>query len=162
MKAAIIDAAPDPVVAIDEHLRILQLNAAAERAFGYSASEAIGSDLIGLIAPPDLRERSRRQLRSRLATDPGDAPTPPVELVAIRRDGSTLPVEVTVAPVPATDPGVFAGYIRDVTGQRRTEERALKQSRACASGSRRCSMTMRSSVCSLRARTSSRPQGPRE
>jgi PAS domain S-box-containing protein len=132
MKAAILDAAPDPVVAIDEHLRILQLNSAAERAFGYTASEAIGSELVGLIAPPELGERYRRQLRSRLAADPDDAPARPVELVAMRSDGSTFPVEVTVAPVPATDPGGFAGYIRDVTGQKRTEERALKQSRAIA------------------------------
>jgi two-component system NarL family sensor kinase len=39
---------------------------------------------------------------------------------------------VALSRVPGAEPPVFAGYIRDVTGQKRTEERALKQSRAIA------------------------------
>jgi two-component system NarL family sensor kinase len=55
-----------------------------------------------------------------------------VELTAMRKDGSTLPVEVAVRRVPGVEPPVYAGYIRDVTYVKRSEERALKQSRAIA------------------------------
>jgi PAS domain S-box-containing protein len=130
LAAAILDAALDPVVAIDDRGRVLQFNRAAERTFGHAAGDAIGADLVDLIVSPGQREEYRRELASLLAA--GAAPPVPVELVAIRSNGSTLPVEVTIARVPDADPPVFAGYIHDVTARRRTEERALKQSRAIA------------------------------
>jgi PAS domain S-box-containing protein len=132
LKAAILDGALDPVVAIDERGRILQFNRAAERAFGYIADEAIGAELTDLIAPPDLRERYGREITSRLTKGAEAAPDRALELVAMRKDGSTFPVEVALARVPGVEPPMFAGYIRDVTDLRRSEERALKQSRAIA------------------------------
>ena len=132
LKAAILDGALDPVVAIDERGRVLQLNVAAERAFGYTSEEAIGTELIDLIAPLDLREQYRREIGSRLTDGSGRGSDRPLELVAKRKDGTTLPLEMAIARVPGTDTPIFAGYIRDVTDLRRTEERALKQSRAIA------------------------------
>lgn len=132
LKAAILDGALEPVIAIDERGRIVHFNRAAERAFGYAAEEAIGAELTELIAPPDQRERYARELGSRLIASPEAAPERPVELVATRKDGSTLPVEVALARVPEVEPPIFAGYIRDVTDRKRTQERALKQSRAIA------------------------------
>lgn len=132
LKAAILDGALDPVIAIDERGRILQFNGAAERAFGYTADEAIGAELTELIAPPDLREQYAHEIKSRLTVEHEAMPGRPLELVAVRKDGSTLPVELALAPVPGTEPSLFAGYIRDVTDLRRSEERALKQSRAIA------------------------------
>jgi PAS domain S-box-containing protein len=120
------------VVAIDERGRILQFNGAAERTLGFSADDAIGAELIELIVPPDRRENFGRELRSRFETDPESSPEPPLELVAMRKDGSALPVEIAIARVPGVEPAVFAGYIRDITDVKRTEERALKQSRAIA------------------------------
>jgi len=132
LKAAILDAALDPVFALDERGRILQFNRAAEQAFGYAADEAIGAELVELIGPPELRDRYRRELGSRLTAGAEAAPERPLELVAVRKDGSTFPVEVAVAPVPGVEPSIVAGYIRDVTDLQRSEERALKQSRAIA------------------------------
>jgi PAS domain S-box-containing protein len=132
LKAAILDGALEPVVALDEQARILQFNHAAEQVFGYAADEAIGAELADLIGPPDLRERYRREIGSRLTTGPDATPNRPLELVARRKDGSTFPVEVAVAPVPGVEPPIFAGYVRDFTDVRRSEERALKQSRAIA------------------------------
>lgn len=132
LKAAILDGALDPVVAIDDRGRILQFNQAAERAFGYTADEAIGAELTELIAPPDVREQYASEITSRLAEGAAEAPHRPLELVAERKDGSTLPVEMALTRVPGIEPPMFAGYIRDVTDLRRSEERALKQSRAIA------------------------------
>jgi PAS domain S-box-containing protein len=132
LKAAILDAALDPVVALDERGRILQFNRAAEEAFGYAADEAIGVELVELIGPLELRERYRREIGSRLTGGAEASPDRPLELVAMRKDGSTFPVEAAVAPVPGVEPSIFAGYIRDVSDLRRSEERALKQSRAIA------------------------------
>jgi PAS domain S-box-containing protein len=132
LKAAILDAAPDPMVAIDERGRIREFNLAAERTFGFTSEEAVGAELVDLIVPPELRERYGRQLQSRLAAHGEPVPERPLDLVAMRRDGSTFAVEVGVARVPGAEPPVFAGYVRDVTHAKRSEERQLKQSRAIA------------------------------
>jgi len=130
LKAALVDGALDCMVAVDERGRVVEFNQAAERTFGYTADEAIGSELGDLIAPPDLRDEYRWELGAASGEDvEGDLRT---ELVAMRKDGSTLPVEVAVIRVPGVAPPIFAGYIRDVTDVKRTEERALKQSRAIA------------------------------
>lgn len=119
------------MVAVDEGGRILQFNRAAEGAFGYTATEAIGAELVDLIAPPDRREQYAQELRARLEIDPETVPDR-LDLIAARKDGSTFAAELTVARVPGVAPAVFAGYIRDITDLRRTEERALRQSRAIA------------------------------
>jgi PAS domain S-box-containing protein len=130
LKAAILDGALDCVVAMDDRGRVLEFNRAAERTFGYSAEEAIGVELSILIVPPDLRERYRQEVEPRFRANEGETPGRPLELTAMRKDGSTLPVEVAVTRVPGIDPPIFAGYVRDVTDVKRTEERTLKQSRA--------------------------------
>jgi len=132
LKAAILDGALDCVVAIDGRGRVLEFNRAAERTFGYTAEEALGAELIDLIVPPDLRERYRDELEPRLEAKQSEMRDRRFELTAIGKDGSTFPMEVTVTRVPGIDPPIFAGYIRDITDVKRTEERALKQSRAIA------------------------------
>jgi PAS domain S-box-containing protein len=130
LKAALLDEALDCVVAMDEGGRVLECNHAAETTFGYAAGEVIGAELADLIIPPDLRERYRRELEPQLSGD--GAPDRGVELTAMRKDGSTLPVQIAVTRVAGIDPPIFAGLIRDLTDVRRIEERALKQSRAIA------------------------------
>lgn len=130
LKAALLDGALDCIVAIDAGGRVLEFNPAAETTFGYTAEEAIGSELVDLISPPELRERYRWELWPEELQ--AGRPRRRVELTARRKDGSSLPVEVAVARVPGTEPPVFAGYLRDMTDSKRAEERALKQSRAIA------------------------------
>ena len=130
LKAAILDGAFDCIVAIDRRGAIVEFNRAAERTFGYAADEAIGSVLGELIIPPDQRDEYRRWFEE-LRAEGGERPAR-AEMTAIRKDGSTLPVDVAMSRVPQTDPVVFAGYVRDITGARRGEERALRQSRAIA------------------------------
>jgi PAS domain S-box-containing protein len=132
LKAAILDGALDPVVTMDHRGRVLDFNRAAERTFGYTAAEAIGSELAELIIPPADRDRHRVGVQRRISSDEGPMLDRRVELTAIRKDGSEIPVEVAVTRVPGTDPPVFAGNIRDITDVKRSEERALKQSRAIA------------------------------
>jgi PAS domain S-box-containing protein len=132
LKAAILDCAPDPVVAIDERGRVLELNRAAQRTFGYAPEEAIGADLIDLIVPADLREQFGRVLRARLTANPEASPASPVDLTAMRKDASTFPVEATFTRIPDVDPPIYATYIRDISDVKRAEARSLKQSRAIA------------------------------
>ena len=116
---AILDAAMDAVVTIDEHGRVLEWNAAAESIFGYTAEEVLGKELGALIVPADTRHLHRSGLQ-RLAG--GGRPSMldrRVEVVGQRADGSTFPVELTITEVRSSAGLMYSGFLRDISDRHR-------------------------------------------
>jgi PAS domain S-box-containing protein len=117
----VTDAAMDAIVSADSEGRLRSWNRGAERMFGWRADEVVGRPLT-VIVPERLRAahtegiaRVRRTGRSKLA---GSV----VELVALRRDGSEFPVELSIGTWEAGDGLSFSGVIRDITERKRAEE----------------------------------------
>jgi PAS domain S-box-containing protein len=124
-KTAILNAAFDCIVTMDGDGNIVEVNAATETTFGYSAEQMVGRELAELMIPPGkLREDHRRGLRRYMDTGAARMVGHPVELTAMRADGSTFPVELAVTRPDLPGPALFCGYLRDVT-ERRRAERAL-------------------------------------
>jgi len=122
-KRAILDSALDCVITMDHEGRVLEFNPAAERTFGYSAEEAVGAELASLIVPPALRDRHRDGVRRAAETGEGEKLDRRLEFTGMRKDGSEFPVELTLTAIRDTDaPVVFAGYIRDISEVKRSEE----------------------------------------
>jgi PAS domain S-box-containing protein len=126
---AMLAAALDCVVTMDQDGRVVDFNAAAERCFGYTEDEVRGREMAELIVPPELRERHRRGLARYLATGEPVVLDRRIEITAMRADGSTFPVELTITRIDVPGPAAFAGYIRDIT-ERKEADAELKASRA--------------------------------
>jgi PAS domain S-box-containing protein len=122
---AILDAAFDAIITMDAEGRVVGVNRAAEQTFGYTASEMVGRELAELIIPPALRAAHRRGVERYVATGEGVLVGHPVDLPAIRKDGSEFPVEIAIARPQLPGPPLFTGFLRDVT-QRRRDEKALR------------------------------------
>ena len=101
---------------------IVEVNAATEATFGYSAEEMVGGELAAIMIPPGLREEHRRGLQRYIDTGAARIVGHPVELTAMRADGSTFPVELAVTRPDLPGPPLFCGYLRDVTERRRAEQ----------------------------------------
>jgi PAS domain S-box-containing protein len=122
---AMLTAALDCIITMDERGTVIEFNPAAERTFGWSRDEAVGSELAELIVPPALRERHRAGLARFLATGEGAILGRRVELTGMRRDGSEFPVEVAIERVKLEGASLFIGFLRDVSERRASErERA--------------------------------------
>ncbi len=121
-KSAILNAAFDCIITMDHDGRVLEVNRAAERTFGYSSAEMVGRDLADLIIPPHLRDAHRRGLARYLRTGISMVGGHPLELEGMRKDGSEFPIEVVVTRADLPGPPLFAGYLRDVTEAREREE----------------------------------------
>lgn len=117
----VFNAALDAVAVMSADGDVVDWNPAAERVFGYSYDDAIGRELATLIVPDGLRDRHRAALRAYLDTRKPTILDRRLELEAIRADGRTLPVELTVTRVPDVEPPLFAGFVRDLTSQRDSE-----------------------------------------
>jgi PAS domain S-box-containing protein len=120
-KTAVLQTALDCVVTMDGQGQIVEFNPAAERTFGYSAQEVIGKELAEVIIPPDLRPKHRAGLARYLATRESHMLDRRVELRAMRKDGSELPVELAITSI-GVEPPMFSGYLRDLTERHEAEE----------------------------------------
>jgi PAS domain S-box-containing protein len=126
-KAAMLESAIDAVIAIDHRGIITEFNPSAERIFGYAPAEVIGRPMVDLIVPPSLRERHRRSFARYLATGESTILGRPIEITAMRADGTEFPVELAIARIDLPGPPSFTAHIRDI-GNRKRRDRALQDS----------------------------------
>jgi PAS domain S-box-containing protein len=125
---AVLDAALDAVVTVDQHGIVTYANGAFGRTFGYQTEEAIGRHFADLIVPPAVRDAHRRGLARYLATGEPHFLDRRLELAAVRADGSEFVAEVTVTRADLPGSPMFTGYIRDIT-ERLRAQRELMASR---------------------------------
>lgn len=115
----VLNAAPDAIVTLDAHHRIVEWNKGAERLFGYSPEETVGQNLDDLITEPDVFEEAVGYTQR--VTSGGEVP--PTEAVRYRKDGS--PVDVLLAGSPILVGGELIGAVAvytDITERVRMEE----------------------------------------
>ncbi len=113
---------PDGILCADHDGLITFWNAAAERLFGFPASEALGRS-IDLIVPDRMKNGHGGGLR-RVAQ--GGAPRlvgRSVELPAQRRDGTEFPIELSLSMWWDQERANFGAIARDITERRKDEDR---------------------------------------
>jgi PAS domain S-box-containing protein len=117
----VLDSAPDAFVTLDSAGVIRSWNHAAERIFGWTAAEAIGEPMGGLITPPEFRDRHDERRQALVDAPEAEAPIH-YEVELQRRDGSRFPAEATVSRVDVRGEQLLAGFIRDVTDRKRRQD----------------------------------------
>jgi PAS domain S-box-containing protein len=117
----VLDNSPDAFVSLDRDGIIRNWNIAAERMFGWPASEAVGKPFRALVTPPEFRERhDARRLALIDSSDPVETQSYDAELQ--RRDGTRFPAEATVSKVEVQGEVLVSGFIRDMTDRRRRQQ----------------------------------------
>jgi two-component system sensor kinase FixL len=119
---SILSTVPDAMVVIDDRGGILSFSAAAERLFGYTEAEMIGTNVSRLMPSPD-REQHDGYLERYLRTGEKRIIGLGRVVRGMRRDGSTFPMELSVGEAITEGQRVFTGFVRDLTGKFAAEER---------------------------------------
>ena len=133
LKHAMMNAALDAIVVMDEKGTTLEFNPAAQQIFGYTLEEARGKLVADLIIPPAYRETHRLGLEHYLQTGEGRIIGKHVdEISGIRKGGEEFPVELTVCPVMVAGKQFFYGFLRDLSdsGRRKVAVEPPAASRA--------------------------------
>ena len=119
--AAIIENSDDAIVGKTLDGIITSWNSAAERMFGYSSSEILGKP-IGLLSPEHLAH----ELTAILAKIRAGQAVERLETTRIRKDGTAIPVSVTVSAIHDPNGAVVgaSAITRDVTEARQAFEAA--------------------------------------
>jgi PAS domain S-box-containing protein len=125
--------APDAMILINDDGLVEYWNPAAERTFGYTASEMQGMDVHSKLLPESYATRFQTAFRKFQETGAGDAIGRLVELTAKRKDGSEFPIEIAVNPILIHEKYWASAIIRDITDRKHAEEeRALNARRLAA------------------------------
>lgn len=122
-----LDTLPDAIVIVDSQGRIALVNGEAEALFGYARQELAGAPL-ELLVPERLREVHASH-RARYVAAPRRWPMGEGRhLDARRKDGSKLPVEISLSPLETPQGLMVIAAVRD-DAERRRGEQALRESR---------------------------------
>ena len=123
--AAIIASSEDAIISKDMDGVIQTWNRSAERIFGFSAAEAIGKPITIIIPPDRLHEEANVLARVRAGET-----LEHFETIRRRKDGSPVPISLTVSPIHVGDKIIGASKIaRDISEQARLREEAETASR---------------------------------
>ncbi len=117
----VLESAPDGMVIVGSDGRIAFVNARTEALFGYSREELVGEP-IEVLVPVRFRALLRERRSSFFE---GDEPLPTsarLEIVGLRKNGTELPVEISLSPARTAEGDVVTASIRDVTERRQAEE----------------------------------------
>jgi PAS domain S-box-containing protein len=121
---ALFEAAPDPMVITDQSGHIVQINFEMERQFGYTREELIGESVERLV--PERLRGAHRHHREKYQEFPIYRPmNRGQEIIALRKDGVEVPVEISLAPVRLEEGLLFFGIVRDLSERlaaRQTEQ----------------------------------------
>ena len=121
------ETASDAIITIDEHSRIVLVNQATERVFGYTREEMIGAELT-MLMPEALRDRHRAGFARYMKTGGRNIAWEAIALPGLHRDGHEVPLEISFGEFTRKGRRYFTGIARDITERRRAED-ALRRSR---------------------------------
>jgi len=124
----VTETAVDGVILIDARGVVLMFNPACEKLFGYSADTVIGENVKMLMPQPYRHEHDRYITNYRDTRDPKIIGSGR-EVIGLRKDGSTFPMDLSVGEARQDGESIFVGIIRDLTSRKRTEAE-LEQARA--------------------------------
>ncbi len=119
---AIVETAVEGIITIDTNGVIESINPAAERLFGYGAQEAIGRN-VKMLMPSPYREEHDQYIQHYLRTGEATVIGTGREMMGLRKDGTTFPMELAISEVLFPNRRLFTGIIRDTSERRSAEKR---------------------------------------
>ena len=116
----LMESAPDAMVIVGAHGRIVLINRQTEQLFGYDRDELLGQP-VEILIPEQFRSRHAAH-RTGFIDDPKVRPMGAgLELFGVRRDGTEFPVEISLSPMETDEARLVSAAVRDITERKRAE-----------------------------------------
>jgi PAS domain S-box-containing protein len=109
-----LEVAPDAILGVDASGSVELVNAQCERLFGYGRDELIGRPVRTLI-PDGLRPVDAGQIGAG------------TELVTLHKDGTEIPVEISLSALETPNGRLTMAALRDITDRKRIERQLREQ-----------------------------------
>jgi diguanylate cyclase (GGDEF)-like protein/PAS domain S-box-containing protein len=121
---SVVDHSTDALITIDRHGVIQSFAGAAQRIFGYTAAEVVGQK-INMLMPEPWRSEHDAYMGNYLRTGHAKIIGIGREVSGQRKDGSLIPLDLTVTEFALDGSRFFTGILRDIT-ERKTAQEQLR------------------------------------
>lgn len=115
----VVELAPDAFVLTDAKGTIVQVNARAERLFGYRREELLGLP-VEVLVPPRLRSGDEDRRGNDI--EPFFSQKLGAEVLCLRKDGTEFSAEINRSPLQTHQGQLLMAVVRDVSERKRQEE----------------------------------------
>src|SRR5580765_1147188 len=122
---AILQTAVEGIITIDERGIIESMNPAAEKTFGWKASELVGKN-VSMLMPAPYKQQHNDYIANYLRTGHARIIGIGREVVGQRKDGGMFPMDLAVSEVRLANRRLFAGFVCDITDRKRLEQEILE------------------------------------
>ena len=129
----LLENAPDAMVIVNGQGRIVRLNKQADQLFGYDREELLGRPVEALV-PERFRSTHQTHCRDYMVSPSVRKMGTQMEICALRKDGTEVPVEVSLAPLKTAEGPVISAAIRDITERKQMELQLSRSHRMEAVG----------------------------
>lgn len=119
--SAVAETAADAIISGDCRGSIMYFNPAAERMFGYAASDVLGRPLT-LLMPERFREAHHQDMARFFATGEARMIGGTTELVGRKKEGTEFPLELSLASWKIGQDTFFTCIMRDITARKQAEK----------------------------------------
>ena len=119
---ALLESAPQGVVAVDESGRLILVNAKTEEMFGYARDQLLGQPM-GILLPERYRQAHSQHLRNYFAHPFTRVMCLSLDIFGLSRNGHEFPVEVSLSYVQQGGSRLALALITDITERKRSEAR---------------------------------------
>lgn len=118
----ISSSAQDAIIMINNDNHIIYWNPSAEKIFGYSSEEVLGTNLHEFITPPEFRSLHKEKFPHFQKTGEGAAIGKMVELAALKKNGEKFPIELSLSKMEIDGKWGAVGILRDITDRKNAEK----------------------------------------
>ena len=118
----IVTTAPNGIITVDANIRIILMNPAAEKIFGYLAEEVLGQSL-NMLLPERFREHHAKYIQSYSASGVSHRKLGRYDsLYGIRKNGEEFPMEAFISRYEMEGEKFFTVILQDITVRKQDED----------------------------------------
>jgi two-component system, cell cycle sensor histidine kinase and response regulator CckA len=122
---AVLESAPDAIILVDEDSKILLVNQATEKMFGYLNKELRGQELTTLM-PDSVRQLNQQTIRPYVEGGSRERPLGHTELPGLHRGGKEIWLQVSFSEFVQDGKHILAGICRDITARREIDKERFR------------------------------------